>query len=152
MRAVKSKSGMASIDISPDSRERRRLLALLVIGSIVVAWVVDWLTPVVKTEASLAIAEGRLRSSAVCQAVLIGLGLFSCGVAAFGVYAHRFGRSVLAAGRFPPPRFHAARVLTGRSAALVGRAQSALGTSLVVLAGVLFCLVLYGLGRLSFFG
>ena len=143
---------MASIGISPESRERRRLLVLLTVGSIVVVWVVGWLTPVVKTEATIAIAEGRLRSSAVCQAVLIGLGLFSCGIAAFGVHAHRFGRSVLAAGRFPPPGVNAARVLTGRSAALVGRAQSAVGTSLVVLSGVLFCLVLYGLGRLSFFG
>jgi hypothetical protein len=143
---------MASIGISSDSRERRRLLALLVVGSIVVVWIVGWLTPAVRHEATLAIAEGRLRSSAVCQAVLIGLGLFSCGIAAFGVHAHRFGRSVLAAGRFPPPGVEASRVLTGRSAVLLGRAQSALGASLVVLAGILFCLVLYGLGRLSFFG
>ena len=136
--------------LSPDARERRRLGVILLVGTILVSWVVRWLAPLVRSEASVAIAEGRIESSAVCQAVLIGLGLFSCAVAAFGVHAHRFGRSVLAAGRFPPPGVAAARVLTGRGAVAIGRAQAVLGAFLVGLSGVLFLLVLYGLARLSF--
>ena len=133
----------------PISANRRRGLMPLV-GTIVVFWVVGWLAPVVRTEARVAIAEGRLASSAVCQAVLIGLGLFSCGVAAFGVHAHRFGKSVLAAGRFPPPGAEASRVLTGHAAIALGRAQALLGAALVGLAALLFLLVLYGLARISF--
>jgi hypothetical protein len=136
--------------LSAGARERRRMLALLIVGSILVVWVVGWLAPFVRVEARLAISEGRLESSAVCQAVLIGLGFFSCAVAVFGVQAHRFGIAVLAAGRFPPPGTPATRVVTGRAALLVGRVQSLLGSLLVALALLLFLLVLYGLGRLSF--
>ena len=82
--------------------------------------------------------------------MLIGLGLLSCGVAAFGVHAHRFGKSVLAARRFPPPGTEASRVLTGHAAIALGRAQALLGAMLVGLAGLLFLLVLYGLARISF--
>jgi uncharacterized membrane protein len=136
-----------------DSRDRRRLLALAIIGSILVAWVVGWLAPFVRHEARLAIAEGRLHNSVVCQAALIVLGFFSCGVAAFGVQARRIGKAVVAAGRFPPPDVSIglhARVVTGRAATVIGSVQAVLGASLVVAAGVLFFLVLYGLGRLSF--
>ena len=139
--------------ISADPRERKRLLVLLLVGSIVVVWVVGWLTPRVKVEAQVAIAEGRLAQSAVCQSVLIGLGFFSCAVAAFGVHARRFGKAVLAAGRFPPPGMtvvRATRVMTGRPAMAVGRVQALLGSSLGVLGSLLFCLVLYALARISF--
>jgi hypothetical protein len=136
--------------ISESARERRRMLALLVVGTILVGWVVGWLAPFVRVEARLAISEGRLESSAVCQAVLIGLGLFSCGVAVFGVQAHRFGMAVMAAGRFPPPGTPATRVVTGRAALIIGRVQSLLGSFLVALSLLLFLLVLYGLGRISF--
>ena len=139
--------------ISADPRERRRLGLLLLVGSLVVVWVVAWLTPRVKMEAQLAIAQGRLAQSAVCQSVLIGLGLFSCAVAAFGVHARRFGRSVLSAGRFPPPGatvVRATRVVTGRPAMFIGRVQAALGSTLVLLGSVLFFIVLYALGRISF--
>ena len=138
--------------IHANPRERRRLGALLLVGSIVVVWFVAWLTPRVKLEAELAIAEGRIEQSAVCQSVLIALGFFSCAVAALGVHAQRFGKRVLAAGRFPPPGAtvtRTTRVVTGRPAVLIGRVQAVLGASLIVLASVLFCLVLYGLARIS---
>jgi hypothetical protein len=109
--------------ISETARERRRMLALLVVG---------------------------LESSAVCQAVLIGLGFFSCAVAVFGVQAHRFGMAVMSAGRFPPPGTPTTRVVTGRAALILGRVQSLLGSLLVALSLLLFLLVLYGIGRISF--
>jgi len=139
--------------IHANPRERRRLGALFLVGSIVVIWFVAWLTPRVKLAAQLAIAEGRIEQSAVCQSVLIALGFFSCAIAAFGVHAQRFGKNVVAAGRFPPPGAtvsRTTRVVTGRPALLIGRGQAFLGSSLVVLASVLFCLVLYGLARISF--
>jgi hypothetical protein len=136
--------------ISETARERRRMLALLVVGSILVVWVVGWLAPFVRVEARLAIDEGRLESSAVCQAVLIGLGFFSCAVAVFGVQAHRFGMAVMSAGRFPPPGTPTTRVVTGRAALILGRVQSLLGSLLVALSLLLFLLVLYGIGRISF--
>ena len=139
--------------ISADVRERRRFMLLALVGSLVVVWVVGWLTPRVKLEAQTAIAEGRLAQSAVCQSVLIGLGFFSCAVAAFGVQARRFGKAVQAAGRFPPPGvtvLRSTRVVTGRPAMAVGRVQALLGSSLVVLGSILFFIVLYALARISF--
>jgi hypothetical protein len=135
-----------------EAREGRRAVALVLVGAVAVLWVVCWFAPWVRLEAELAISAGRSPASAACTAVLLGLGLLSSAVAAFGIHVFRFGRSVAAAKRFPPPAptvVRETRVLTGAAAETLGRVQACLGATLIVLAAILLALVAYGLVELS---
>lgn len=140
--------------IVAEARERQRGVVLVLVGALAILWVVCWVAPWLRLEADLAISTGRMPASAACTAVLMGLGLLSFAVAAFGVYAFRFGRTVAAEKRFPPlgaKVIRETRVVTGTAAEALGRVQAFLGASLIVLAVLLFVLVLYGLTMLSFF-
>ena len=123
-----------------DARERRRAIALVLVCALAVLWVVCWFAPRARLDAELAISTGRMPALAACTAVLLGLGLLSFAMTAFGLFALRCARSVAA-----PKQAES----SGDSVETLGRIQAFLGTCLVVLATLLFVLVLYGLAMLS---
>ena len=136
-----------------DPVARRRALTIVVVGGVLGLLAIQWLLPWARGRVEQAVYEGGLPQSAVCKSVLVGLMLVATSVAAFGVYAFRFGRRVVAEERFPPAGITVVRdtrVLHGRAARLLGRAQAINGALLVVLAVVLFALCAYGFLALAF--
>jgi hypothetical protein len=133
-----------------DPQLRRRAVTMVLATAVCGAAAIHWLLPWAHATVEQAVREGMPRS-VVCKSTLGVLSIFAFTVAGFGVYIVRLGRSIVAAGRFPPPGqkvIRDTRVLTGRAAELLGRTQTFLGSALIVCAAALLALTTYGLGKL----
>lgn len=133
--------------VSADPVARRRALWLVTSATLLGAGVIFWLLPWARDALAQAVQDGRLGKGAVCKSALLGFMLLALPVGGFGVYAYRFGRRVEREQRFPPAGVSVirdTRVLHGRAAGLLGRAQAINGALLVVLAIALFGLCAYG--------
>jgi hypothetical protein len=136
-----------------DPRARRRALAIVVVGGVLGLLAIEWLLPWARGRVEQAVYEGGLPQSAVCKSVLAFLMLVAASVGAFGVYVFRFGGRVVREERFPPAGVKVVRntrVVHGRAARILGRAQAINGALLVALAIALFALCAYGFLALSF--
>jgi hypothetical protein len=138
--------------VEADRRLRRLLLlsvaALSALGSLTLGWLLPWMLSALEE----ARARGTLRVPLACWLFLGLVVLLSVPVVAFGVYAVRFGRSVVASGRYPPPGarvLRRTRVLTGAAAALTGRAQVVTGSTLVFCGVALVAVAAWGVWQLA---
>lgn len=138
-----------------DPRARRGVLTIVVLAGVIGLLAIEWLLPWARGRVEQAVYEGSLAKSAVCKSILIFLMAVATSVGGIGVYAFRFGRRVACEERFPPAGMKVVRdtrVLQGRAARLLGRAQAINGALLVVLAFALFALCAYGFLALTLRG
>lgn len=120
---------------------------MLAAATFIGAAAIQWLLPWARAGVAEAVSHGTLAKVTLCKATLVVFALLGLPVGAFGVYAFRFGRRVEHEERFPPAGVAVVRdtrVLHGRAARLLGRAQAINGALLVVLAGALIMLCAYG--------
>jgi hypothetical protein len=114
----------------------------------VLVWVLPWLLRSIDA----ARASGSVSIPLACF-LFLGLVVLLAGpLAWFGAYAMRSGRTVVAAGRYPPPGVRVlrrTRVLTGDAAALVGRGQIVSGALLVGCAVALVAVAAWGVWLLA---
>lgn len=130
-----------------DPGARRRALTLVVVGGAAGILAIEYLLPWARGRLAQAVYDGSVPRSAICKSVLMGLMVVATSVAGFGVYAFRLGRRVLSEERFPPAGTKVVRdtrVLRGRAARILGRAQAINGALLVLLALALFLVCAYG--------
>jgi hypothetical protein len=137
--------------VRADPRQRRlailTVLATAIVGAVAIHWVLPWAIESIERA-----VRGGMPRSVVCKSTLGVLCAFAFLVAGFGFWIARLGRSIVAAGRFPPPGqkvIRDTRVLTGRAAEALGRTQTLLGTALIVLAAALLVVASYGLAVLT---
>jgi hypothetical protein len=125
------------------------VVAVAAVGSLTLGWLLPWMLAALEE----ARAGGALSVPLACWLFLGLVVLLSAPVVAFGVHAVRFGRSVVAAGRYPPPGtrvLRRTRVLTGPAAALTGRGQVVTGVMLVFCGIALVVVAAWGVWLLAF--
>jgi len=133
--------------VRADPQARQRAIAIVLGGGICGVVAIRWLLPWARGRLAQSVYDGSLPQSVVCKSVLVGLMLVAASVVAFGVYAYRFGQRVVEEERFPPAGTKVVRntrVVNGRAARLLGRAQAINGAVIVVLGFALLGLCAYG--------
>jgi len=138
--------------VRADPQARQRAIAIVLGGGICGVVATRWLLPWAHERLAQGVYEGSLPQSVVCKSVLVGLMLVAASVVAFGVYAYRFGRRVVEQERFPPAGTKVVRntrVVSGRAARFLGRAQAINGAMIVALGFALLALCVYGFWALS---